>query len=182
MERLFEILKKKYETNQGPTMWALNAKYCFDTYRNTHEASVRYSYESVGTETPFPVEVIKEIKTYANKRTFVNAYQGEKFELTDRITQDKRIDAIWSYYYSVKKGDVFIYGYGHLVIGYYIVTGYEIECRDDEKDENVCYHIWPAEFIRFDRPLDIVKPFEPPFFKLFSRDHMKALLNTIQGK
>ena len=176
MERLLNIL-----TNPGNRhVWILNRKYCPNKAMADGKACVLYSYAPVAQETPFSLEAIRNIESY-NYKTFIQAYKAERKEMLDNDVQDMRILAVWSFYKNVRKDDVMLFVHGNEIEGYYVITGEQVECRNEE---DFCLHSWEAETVRFSRPVCIESRFGSPFFKMigdFKKEVVIALRKEIKS-
>ena len=144
------------------------------------KACVLYSYDPVAQETPFSLEAIMKIESY-NYKTFIQAYKAERKEMLDDNVQDMRILAVWSFYKNVRKDDVMLFVHGNEIEGFYIITGEQMECQNEE---DFCLHSWEAETVRFSRPVYIESRFGSPFFKMigdFKKEVVIALRKEIKS-
>jgi hypothetical protein len=176
MERLLYILTNPDKRH----FWILNRKYCPLKAMSEGKAEVLYSYDPVAQETPFSLEAIMNIDSY-NYKTFIQAYKTERKEMLDNDAQDMRILAVWSFYKNVRKDDVMLFVHGNEIEGYYVITGEQVECQNEE---DFCLHIWEAETIRFNRPVCIESRFGSPFFKMigdFKKEVADALRKEIKS-
>ena len=176
MERLLNILTNPDNRH----VWILNRKYCPNKAMTLGKACVLYSYDPVAQETPFSLEAIMNIESY-NYKTFIQAYKAERKEMLDNDVQDMRILAVWSFYKNVRKDDVMLFVHGNEIEGYYVITGEQVECRNEE---DFCLHSWEAETVRFSRPVCIESRFGSPFFKMigdFKKEVVIALRKEIKS-
>lgn len=171
MERLLNILT----TPGTQRVWILNRKYCPHQAMLKDKACVVYSYEPVGTETPFSLDTISNIESF-NYKTYVQSYKEERKEILDYDAQEMRIMAVWNFYKNVRKDDVMLFVHGNEIEGYYLVTADTIEI---EKGEDFCAHTWGAETVCFDKPLTIERRFGSPYFKLIG-DFRKEIIVAIK--
>ena len=175
MERLLNILTNPDKRH----VWILNRKYCPNKAMADGKAWVMYSYDPVAQETPFSLEAIMNIENY-NYKTFIQAYKAERKEMLDNDVQDMRILAVWSFYKNVRKDDVMLFVHGNEIEGYYVITGEQVECRNEE---DFCLHSWEANTVRFGCPVCIESRFGSPFFKMigdFKKEVVAALRKDIQ--
>ena len=170
MERLLNILTNPDKRH----IWILNRKYCPLKEMANGKAEVFYSYDPVAQETPFSLEAIMNIESY-NYKTFIQAYKDERNEILDNDAQDMRILAVWSFYKNVRKDDVMLFVHGNEIEGYYVITGEQVECRNEE---DFCLHSWEAEAVRFSRPVCIESRFGSPFFKMIG-DFKKEVVASL---
>jgi hypothetical protein len=176
MERLLNFLTNPDKRH----IWILNRKYCPNKAMIEGKAEVLYSYDPVAQETPFSLEAIMNIESY-NYKTFIQAYKAERKEILDDDAQDMRILAAWSFYKNVRKDDVMLFVHGNEIEGYYVITGEQVACQNEE---DFCLHIWEAETIRFSQPVCIESRFGSPFFKMignFKKEVVDALRKAIQS-
>ena len=176
MERLFNFLMNPDNRH----VWILNRKYCPNKAMADGKAWVMYSYDPVAQETPFSLEAIMNIESY-NYKTFIQAYKAERKEMLDDNVQDMRILAVWSFYKHVRKDDVMLFVHGNEIEGFYIITGEQMECQNEE---DFCLHSWEAETVRFSRPVYIESRFGSPFFKMigdFKKEVVIALRKEIKS-
>ena len=171
MERLLNILTNPDKRH----VWILNRKYCPLKEMSEGKAEVLYSYDPVAQETPFSLEAIMNIENY-NYKTFIQAYKAERKEILDDDAQDMRILAVWSFYKNVRKDDVILFVHGNEIEGYYVITGEQVECRNEE---DFCLHSWIAETICFSRPVCIESRFGSPFFKMIG-DLKKEVVTALR--
>lgn len=85
MERLLDKLMNP----EGSRIWILNRKYSPHKAMHDGEATVVYSYDPVGTETPFSFETISNIQNY-NYKTYVQSYKEERKEIMDYDARQRR--------------------------------------------------------------------------------------------
>ena len=161
MERLLNIITNPDKRH----IWILNRKYCPNKVMIEGKAEVMYSYDPVAQEKPFSVDAIMNIKSY-NFKTFVQAYKDERKEILDNDAQDMRILAVWSFCKNVRRDDVMLFVHGNEIEGYYVITGEQVVCQNEE---DFCLHSWEAETIRFSCPVCIASRFGPPFFKMIGK-------------
>lgn len=173
MERLLNFLTNPDNRH----VWILNRKYCPNKAMADGKAWVMYSYDPVAQETPFSLEAIMNIESY-NYKTFIQAYKAERKEMLDNDVQDMRILAVWSFYKNVRKDDVMLFVHGNEIEGYYVITGEQVECRNEE---DFCLHSWEAETVRFSRPVCIESRFGSPFFKMIG-DFKKEVVIALRKK
>lgn len=176
MERLLNFLTNPDKRH----IWILNCKYCPNKAMIEGKAEVLYSYDPVAQETSFSLEAIMNIESY-NYKTFIQAYKAERKEILDDDAQDMRMLAVWSFYKNVRKDDLMLFVHGNEIEGYYVITGEQVICQNEE---DFCLHIWEAETIRFGQPICIARRFGPPFFKIigdFKKDVIDALRKAIQS-
>lgn len=176
MERLLNFLTNPDKRH----IWILNRKYCPNKAMIEGKAEVLYSYDPVAQETPFSLEAIMNIESY-NYKTFIQAYKAERKEILDDYAQDIRILAVWSFYKNVRKDDVMLFVHGNEIEGYYVITGEQVVCQNEE---DFCLHIWEAEPTRFSQPVCIESRFGSPFFKMigdFKKEVVDALRKAIQS-
>lgn len=174
MERLLNIFTNPDKRH----IWILNRKYSPNKAMIEGKAEVLYSYDPVAQETPFSLEAIMNIESYSY-RTFVQAYKDERKEILDNDVQDMRILAVWSFYKNVEKGDVMLFVHGNKIEGYYVITGEQVVCQNEE---DFCLHWWAAETIRFSRPVCIESRFGSPYFKMigdFKKEVVAALRKVV---
>ena len=176
MELLLKILTNPDKRH----VWILNRKYCPLKEMTEGKAEVLYSYDPVAQETPFSLEAIMNIEQY-NYKTFIQAYKAERKELLDDDVQDMRILAVWNFYKNVCKDDVMLFVHGSEIEGYYVITGENVECLNEE---DFCLHSWEAETVRFSRPVCIESRFGSPFFKMigdFKKEVVAALRKALKS-
>lgn len=171
MERLLNILTNPDKRH----IWILNRKYCPHKEMIDGKATVLYSYAPVESETPFSLDAIMNIQNY-NYKTFVQAYKDERKEILEYDAPEQRIMAIWSFYKNVQKNDVMLFVHGNEIEGYYIVTGEQVECQNEE---DFCIHSWAADTIRFSQPVCISSRFGSPYFKLIG-DFKKEVVAVLK--
>lgn len=151
MKRLLDLLK-----NPSKRVWVLNCRYCPRKEMRIEGAIVDYSLKD-----KFPIKAIREIDK-ASKDTFSDAYKKEREEICSHPVYDSRKDAVWSFYFEVRKEDVMLFVTGSKVIGYYLVTGDKVKVFDDGDS---IHHEWETEMVCFETPFSITKDFQNPFFK-----------------
>lgn len=163
---------------EGSRIWILNRKYCPNQAMLKDKACVVYSYQPVGTETPFSLETISNIQNY-NYKTYVQSYKEERKEIMDYDAREQRIIAVWNFYKNVTKGDIMLYVHGNEIEGYYIITADNVEIT---QGEDFCTHTWKAERVKFVNSLCIESRFGSPYFKLigdFKREVIAALKKSL---
>ena len=171
MERLLDKLMNP----EGSRIWVLNRKYCPHKAMLDGEATVVYSYDPVGTETPFSLDTISNIQSY-NYKTYLQSYKEERKVLLDYDAPEQRIIAVWNFYKNVTKGDIMLFVHGNEVEGYYVVTADNVEIT---QGEDFCAHSWKAERVKFDTPLCIESRFGSPYFKLIG-DFKKEVIAVLK--
>ena len=80
-----------------------------------------------------------------------------------------------SFYKNVRKDDVMLFVHGNEIEGFYVITGEQVECRNEE---DFCLHSWEAEAVRFSRPVCIESRFGRPFFKMIG-DFKKEVVASL---